>query len=292
MNLSYYIEQSSFTSPGIFQDLLKQFPDDVTDICHCLHHLFLHYNDIKLLNTIIDPVRFHEMNFRTAADIFQKMMSLNSSSILIKRVASHRVLGICRHTALIICSILRSRNIPARLRAGFVNYLIPGMYLDGYALQFFDATLKRWRSIDSRTSALLIKTYQLDIPFNLTDLPCDRFITAAEAWVKCRQKEINPARFGSRDFRAMPMIRNRLIQGLALLNKKEDLLWDVWGAMLDDQMDFVLLDDLAAILIDKKSSLNHYQQFYFNYPSLQFKNKILMDNPFLTPEWVDVSCYT
>ncbi|WP_269803231.1 transglutaminase domain-containing protein [Streptomyces sp. Go-475] len=46
------------------------------------------------------------------------------------RPPEHRVVGTCRHFAILACAFLRARGIPARARCGFGTYCAEGRGLD------------------------------------------------------------------------------------------------------------------------------------------------------------------
>jgi hypothetical protein len=90
------------------------------------------------------------------------------------------------------------------------------------------------------------------------DLPRDRFVTANDAWNRCRAGELDPERFAVHpeeepELRSWPYLRHNLMLDLAALNNHEMLLWDVWGIDLQDDPtaglspgDRELLDEVAA----------------------------------------------
>ncbi len=285
----YYLTQSPFSDPENYIDLYDTLPKNISALCAHTHNLFLHYADLNLFQVSVSDNRYTELNLRYMSSVLEKIISFDSRALSVERSAENRVMGVCRDTSLLLCSILRSRGIPARLRSGFVNYFIPGLFLDGFCVEYYHVNEERWCSVDTRTMRIHIDHYQLKIDFDLTDVPSTKFISAADAWRMCRFENADPVRFGSRQHRGLFTIRNRLIQDLALLNKQEILIWDLWGPMLSSSVsDFSLLDELSDILKYHINDINQVTRFYETHSILKIPNTLLVDNPFLEPEWVTV----
>ncbi|PIZ04941.1 MAG: hypothetical protein COY58_01360 [Gammaproteobacteria bacterium CG_4_10_14_0_8_um_filter_38_16] len=291
----FYISQSLFSDPGIYNEKLSVFSKDIVILVEEVNALFLHYADEKLFSCQIDKNRYDELNLRYVDLIIKKILQKNIALLSQNRAIEDRILGVCRDTALLCCSILRSRGIPARLRSGFVSYFIPGLFLDGFCLEYFDEKSLRWKRVDTRTTSLHCDYHQIKIDFDLFDLPEDKFISSAKAWQLCRSGKANPNRFGSRFHKGLIYIRNRLIQDLALCNKKETLIWDLWGGMFDSiDINLDLYDSLADLLIEYPYDIDALIAFYNSNSLLQVPDAILMDNPFLNEKMVqlrgDVCC--
>ncbi|MCX7120554.1 MAG: transglutaminase-like domain-containing protein [Gammaproteobacteria bacterium] len=289
MDKEYYISHSSVSDPGKYANLLCCFPNAISEICNKANQLFLHYADFNLFSISDSEVAYDELNARFMEKIIGNIVTKSDLLIEEERKPRERILGVCRDTALLLCSVLRSRGIPARLRAGFITYFIPGLFLDSIFLEYFDKEDNQWHLVDTRTTQLHIDHYQLNIDFNLTNVPGTRFISAASAWNMCRFKNADPVRFGSRQHRGLFTIRNRMIQDLALLNKQETLIWDVWGPMLGSVIvDYDILDNLSDVLMNCNRDISAVNNFYLN-AIFKIPNQILVDNPFVPAEWVSIA---
>jgi hypothetical protein len=285
MSVSNYLSHSEYSDPKEYMTLFSDFPCDIAYICRCIHYLFLHYADLDLFSISVDAKKYSEMNQRYLSTILKNMVHYDDRPLIMPRAPHHRVMGICRDSSLLLCSILRFLNIPARLRSGYVNYFIPNVFLDGLVVEFYDDHKKRWQRVDTRTSQTQIDHYRLNISFDLTDLPESAFISAARAWQLCRDGKADPQRFGSRQYRGWPIMRNRLIQDLALLNKQELLVWDLWGLMfepVESQLGFM---DALSDLLMKENDAQSFYDFYQSHPALQVPHTILEDNPFSEERW-------
>ena len=288
--MQYYVSQSIYSDAKAIEYSFLDFPRDIGFIRSCIQGLFLHYADLDLFYLSVKSERYLELNNRYLHSILKTIFLKDGASLIIPRKPENRVMGICRDSSLLFCSILRFLGIPARLRSGYVTYFIPGLYLDGLVVEFYDETLKKWCLVDTRTSQKQIDHYHLTIDFDLMDLPPDKFISAASAWQLCRKGEIDPNRFGSRQYRGLPVVRNRLIQDLALLNKQELLVWDIWGGMLEPMTNqIVLMDDLALLLLKHENNLELIMDCYESNALLKVSDKIFVDSPFFEGVWVNLT---
>lgn len=283
----YYASHSEFSNPGKYENALSIFSDDMATLCRQVNHLFLHFADTEILSCSLDENRYHEFNLRYMDEILKKMFQRDASPLNEPRLLENRVLGICRDVALFCCSILRSRNIPAQLRSGFANYYIPNLFLDGFFLEYFDKKAERWKIADVRTSEKHIAHYKLNIDFDLMDVPPNHFISVEQAWVLARTHQVDPSRFGSRFSKGIIFLRNRLIQALALANKKETLAWDIWGEMLNlGERDDSLLDELSKLLIENSKDIQKICAFYDENANFHLTQRVWLDNPFMPGKWV------
>ena len=150
--------------------------------------------------------------------------------------------------------------------------------------------------VDMRTADIHIKHHHLMIDFDLQDIPRDRIMLAEAAWSLCRAGKLNPARVGSRYYRGLWCVRNNLLQAFAFLNKKELLIWDVWGLMrrlptekisVVPVSQLALFDQLSRYLLTKPDAVS-LQSYYQSHPLFQVPNNMLVCNPLCTPRESEV----
>lgn len=302
MNIyNYYIQHSQLSDPNKYSTLYDELPLDIPPLCTAIQNLILHYADQDMFQYQIPLTRFKEMDIRSVKEKLDLIFSYDERPLNNEREPQNRIIGVCRDNSLLLCSILRHKQIPARLRAGFGNYIIPGIYLDGVYVEYWNSEKKRWCSVDTRTSDNLLKKANIDLDFDLHDLPQTKYISAAAAWQSCRSGHMNPNRFGSRMHRGLWYVRNRLLQDFALLNKHEGLIWDLWGLMLSRDEEniskvpmhqFAILDQLSELIINHSYNINAIHDFYQSNSILHMPKTILVDNPFSesSPFTVSVIC--
>jgi hypothetical protein len=178
-----------------------------------------------------------------------------------------RLVGICRHFMLLSLVIFRHHGVPARGRGGFGAYFNPGKFEDHWVCEYWKADQARWALLDSQFDDVFVRN--LGIRHNVHDVPRDQFLTASDAWRRCRAGELNPELFGIEfsQLRGLWFIAGSLIRDLATLNKCEILPWDVWGAQpmpcatLSDG-ELALFDDIAFLTANPDANFDVIRQRY------------------------------
>jgi Transglutaminase-like superfamily len=161
--------------------------------------------------------------------LLSRLIALDGAPIDEPRPADQRVVGTCRHFAVLSCAFLRAHGFPARARCGFATYFHPGLSVDHWITEYWAGAEKRWVRIDSEIVGL-------DEPYvpHPNDLAPGEFLSGGEAWALCRRGASDPMTYGvhGTDHAWGPAeIIGNAIRDLAALNKVEMLPWDEWGPM-------------------------------------------------------------
>ena len=175
----------------------------------------------------IPEERHDERSIRAVSDILRAIIRLDGRGIEQARAASDRVVGTCRHFALLACALLRHRGFSARCRAGFAAYFQPGMFLDHWIVEYRHPVEARWVRVDPEVLGF-------EFVASPEDLAEGDFLTGGEAWSWCRDGRADPAIFGVDGFPenfGIGEVRGNAVRDLAALNKVEMLPWDEWGRM-------------------------------------------------------------
>ncbi len=287
----FYCLQSDFSDPGDYRFLYESLPSDIAVLRDICSRFFLHYSDIDLANFKKRVTMHASLDNRYIAQALKFLDDKGLSFMCEHYPGKDRPLGICRDSSLLLCSILRGYGIAARLRTGFASYYRKDLWVDGFCLEIYDDSLQRWRRVDVRMNSFLEKQLKIGIDVDLTDLKEYEFMLAGEAWLHCRKGLQTPKRFVSRSHSGLNIIRNRMIQDLACLMKKEPLLWDVWGMMLTESRDDIaLLDSLSKLLIYDSDDVILLLDFY-NFNKLRMPNKVLVAHPLLGDKLVALNDY-
>lgn len=173
-----------------------------------------------------------ERNTRPASAILRRALELDASTPLgQQRPAERRVVGTCRHFAVLATSFLRATGVPARARCGFAAYFVPPKKVDHWITEYRSDIDQRWVRIDAE---YLDRT--TPGPARTDDLRRGEFLTAGEAWQLVRSGNADPAEFGvfGTDNWGAGEIRGNALRDLASLARKVEMLpWDEWGQMQD-----------------------------------------------------------
>ncbi|TQM79200.1 transglutaminase superfamily protein [Saccharothrix saharensis] len=247
-----YTTHSRFTDPGPMTGWLSEWLDgvgpDVAELRRAASGLVFHYwGNGDITSHGFPAARLAEVDLRYAADMFARLHSLNPAPLGEERAPTERIVGCCRDFTLLFVSMARHVGVPARSRVGFAGYLAPGWYLDHVVAEVWDG--ERWRLVEPQLTASGV---------DVLDVPRDRFLVGADAWLACRSGALDADRFvvspewtipGTR---GLTQVRHDLVQDLASLNKHEMILWDLWGGLSDaaelSSEEVAAADELAAAL--------------------------------------------
>jgi hypothetical protein len=231
---------------GIGPAILAGLPDDPVGLCRSVTSLVLHPSVPG--GEVLSASRLEDNQLRPAARIIAAALRLDPAPLGVPREPGRRVVGTCRHFAVLACALLRHRGIAARARCGFGTYFREGMALDHWITEYWHQAGGRWIRVDVQ---------HLDNGFTARpdDLAAGEFLTGGEAWAACRSGLLDAATFGvdgTENF-GPGEIRGNAIRDLAALNKIEMLPWDEWGRMAESYQgrtgeDYdLLMDEIAAV---------------------------------------------
>jgi hypothetical protein len=231
---------------GIEAAALEPIAGDPVGICFPVHDLVIQPGDAQGIG--LPSERFGEKQLRPAARIVQALLALGRAPLTVPREPENRVIGTCRHFAMLGCALLRYRGISARVRCGFATYFQSGQGLDHWITEYWDDAGGRWVRIDSEVLGGTVLPHP-------EDLRPGEFLSGGEAWTAFRRGEIDASQFGvcGSENWGPAEIRGNAVKDLAALNKVEMLPWDEWGRMTeayrgDTGADYdELLDELAAV---------------------------------------------
>jgi hypothetical protein len=193
----------------------------------------------------VPAARQEERNIRLVADILRTVLDLGAEPLVQPRAIDRRVVGTCRHFAVLSCALLRAKGISARARCGFAGYFMPGLHVDHWVTEYWATAAQRWVRVDSE----IIGT-DLGLVARPNDLATGEFLSGGEAWALYRTGARDPMTFGvhgtDHAWGAAEIVGNA-IRDLAALNKVEMLPWDEWGPM-DECYRGEILPDVARLI--------------------------------------------
>jgi len=129
-----------------------------------------------------------------------------------------------------LCGVLRHQGTPARVRCGFAAYFSKDRWEDHWVCEYWLPTEGRWCRADSQLDEVLKK--RLEIGFDMTDVPPDMFMTAADAWHQCRMKQSDPCAFGQGSAQGLWFVRVNVVRDHYALNASEVSVWDSWRSAI------------------------------------------------------------
>lgn len=186
-----------------------------------------------------------------------RIFELDPSPLSVARQPETRLVGCCRDYAVLLCSVLRQRDIPARVRFGFATYFEPNFLPDHVVTEYWNRDENRWMLVDAE----LEESEARRQGFDALDLPRDRFLLAGDVWQRCRQGELDLNRCGVKEeICGLSFVGRYVSHDLAALDRIESLCWDGWGmtdvppggTLHEDEL--ALLDAVAAVTLEGRTA--------------------------------------
>jgi len=249
-----------FASAGPFtelatdeRDAVRGFGLDPAGLCLLAQGLLISPPDA--FGVGLSEQRLAERNTRPARALLARVLELNDTTPLDQpRPPEQRVVGTCRHFAVMATAFLRAVDVPARARCGFAAYFVPPRMVDHWIVEHWSHQEQRWIRADAE---------YLERPTpgsaRTGDLRPEEFLTAGEAWQRIRSGTAGPMDFGvfGTENWGPGEVRGNAMRDLASLACKVEMLpWDEWGPMQDSYdgrtgADFdQLIDRLAVATAD------------------------------------------
>jgi transglutaminase superfamily protein len=211
------------------EEPLLALRDDPSAVAALVQGLVIHNAWTSRYGIDVPPEREEEVELRPAAAMLGRIRELDPAPVTEARPPDRRLVTNCRGFAVLACALLRQVGVPARARCGFGTYFEAGRFVDHWVVERWDAAGTRWVMHDTQIDSLQKEALGLD--FDPADMPPGRFVTAGDAWCRCRAGEADPLRFGIHEWRGAWFVRNNVVRDAAALGKVELLPWDHWGLM-------------------------------------------------------------
>ncbi|WP_088347439.1 MULTISPECIES: transglutaminase-like domain-containing protein [Rhodomicrobium] len=220
MFLSFYASHSCYSHPGTNLDILSGVDRTPKAIAEWAASFLQHPRGAESRLNGFSPEQAAHLELRSVAEI---LAVASKQSLRAGESSAPKVGGVCRDFAIMAVSRFRAEGIPARLRVGFADYIVPDRWEDHWICEWHDG--QRWNRFDVEFAA----GGQLD--FDPTDVPGTRFLTAGEAWRRVADDPAHGGRFGvcSLNLQGEWFIAGSLFRDMAALRKLELKPWDYWG---------------------------------------------------------------
>jgi len=241
------------TNPGKHASLLADLPDDLVSICQAVQNNLIHVFWAKRMGLTLTENQQRSLQIRTVAEKLALMAKTSGQPLNVARSLDQRQVGNCRDFSVLLCSILRYKNIPARARCGFGVYFEPGHYEDHWICEYWNAETRRWVMVDSQLDSF--QRGALNIKFDPLDVPPEEFITAGRAWEMCRSGRADPDKFGILDMHGIRFIWGDVVRDFLALNKIEILPWDGGWGFLNQRLSEPLPDEETLVSYDKIAAM-------------------------------------
>jgi excinuclease ABC subunit A len=260
------------TDPSIHSQLFDRLPHDLPNLVKTVQGLLvsLPWEDAYGLDT--PKERHNEIYLRTVPEMLKRIAELDPSPLTVSRPPEKRKVSLCRDFAVLLVSMLRYQNVPARVRVGFAGYYraeIP-RHWDHRIAEYWNEEQNRWVLVDAMTEEPILDRLRFKIdPLNVDG--SWQFLLAGDVWQRCRTGKANPQEFGdSPNDLGMPPIRYALLHDFDYLNKNELVGFDAWHELINKPEDEItdqdkhLLDEIAKVTCHVDSQFKALGNLYQN----------------------------
>lgn len=249
MEVDFYATAGPLTTLTAEQvEMVERLGHEPKALCLAAQHLLISPFDAMAVG--VSESRLSERNIRPAAALLDRAIELDDTPFDRERPPAHRVVGTCRHFAVLATAFLRAVDIPARARCGFATYFVTPQKVDHWVVEVWSAGEQRWARIDPEYVG---RATPLDA--HPDDLRPGEFLTAGEAWLLIRSGDASGNDFGvfGTENWGPGEVRGNAMRDLASVVRKVEMLpWDEWGPMQDsyegrtDAAFDLLMDELAT----------------------------------------------
>ncbi|MFI5756436.1 transglutaminase domain-containing protein [Streptomyces sp. NPDC051569] len=250
--LPYYTRPGIMTSAGRFAPLFDVLPRGVPALAGIAQGLLIHEHVAHAYGRTLSDEDHAAVHIRRVEELLERIAARDPRPLDTARPLPDRIPANCGHFSVLMVAMLRAQGTPARARCGFAGYLGAGTFEDHWVCEYWNSGERRWDLVDAQLDARQRMMFRID--FDPTRVPRDRYLTAGEAWRRCRAGTADPERFGLRLRKRAGLwwIAGNLMRDAAALGGVELLPWDAWGAMprphetIDDER-AAFFDGLAAL---------------------------------------------
>lgn len=255
----FYKTHSIITDPKRFGYLYEPLPETLPELCQVVQGLLLHVMHTDRYGVALSEQGKKEVRLREIEDILQRAIELSNRPLIQPRDPNNRVVSHCRDYAVLLCSFLRHKGVPARVRAGFATYFVPETHQTHWLCEYWCQDRVQWIMVDAQLDDIQSRYYKID--FDPLNVPPNRFIYAGQEFRLLKEDAENYD------------VRRSLIQDFAALNKIEVEIWDTISIMDTDKKQnpeaFRLLESIAKKTTSSDDRLIEIQRIYNTHSELQ-----------------------
>lgn len=222
-NVERWMRHSVMSDPGR-QDA-ADMPADIGALNTVVQGIIIHTEWLAAYGLSASDFTLISRNTLPVADRLALVLKGDARPLTTRRPPAQRSVGTCRDFALVLCGLLRSKGISARLRCGFAAYFRDG-WEDHWVCEYWDGETQSWRLSDPQLDDVLKD--KCNIAFDPTDIPRHMFLTAGRAWAACRTGERNPDLFGHGETRGLWFMKVNVVRDHYAVNNRETSDWDRW----------------------------------------------------------------
>ena len=202
--LNFYKQTSLYTDLGLYKDFAINLPNDIKELCLLQRNQIIHPFDLydeemrndsnsfygDMTKVPITSLNYENDLFPTAQSMLAELLR-RDKNYSNERKIEDKIHVCCREQAILLASILKAKGYSARVRSGFATYCNTSKKEAGdhWITEYYDNKKNRWILVDADMyfDEDILSKYNID--FNLLDIPRNKFIFGAEAYLGLRNGE-------------------------------------------------------------------------------------------------------
>lgn len=290
--LDFYKQTSLYTDLGLYKDFAKQLTNDIDELCVLQRMQIIHpiaYSDLDIrkqskcfwgdmTKVPITRLDYEDDLFPTALSMLHELLR-KDNKYHNNRKAEDKIHVTCRGQAILLASILKAKGYSTRVRSGFAPYIkCDGVNYDHWITEYFDENKNRWVLIDADEHCP-----DHEMGFDLNDIPRDKFIFGAEAYLGMRNKKYKDEEiYYSSD--PATLVLKASIRGLfydfhSLMN--DEIIFLHLPKYIQDKKfklseeEYVELDNLAELLLDPDKNFDKILNIWNTEPKFRIMSGAL-----------------
>lgn len=203
--LDFYKKTSLFTDLGLYKEFAINLPNNIKELCKLQRNQIIHPFDMSDEAIRKDPHSFYgnmtkiditslcyENDYYPTAIAMLSELLRRDSNFTINRKIEDKIHVCCREQAILLASILKAKGFSSRVRSGFAKYICIGNEEAGdhWITEYYDEKKQKWILVDADMYYDKETLIEYGVDFNLLDIPHDKFIFGAEAYLGLRNKKL------------------------------------------------------------------------------------------------------
>ena len=273
--LDFYKQTSSYTDLGLYTDFARRLPDEIKELARLQRMQIIHptiiWNNLQeIWWDNLDKVPktslvYEDDIYPTAISMLSELLR-RDNNYSINRKVEDKIHVTCRGEAILLTAILKAKGIPSRVRSGFAEYLKhDGIYYDHWITEYYSDIEKRWILVDADN-----QWGDSKIDFDLNDLPRNKFMFGANAYLTLRNNKIEKEKI---IYQSDPVtiglpaaIRGLFYDFHCLMN--DEIIFDfVPRYVLEKNFnltedELIELDELASLMLDPDTNFNKLNKIW------------------------------
>lgn len=202
--INFYKQTSLYTELGPYKTFAKNLPNDMKELCLLQRNQIIHPFDLldeqvrnnknsfygDMAKIPITSLNYENDLFPTAQSMIAELLRRDENYSM-NRDITKKIHVCCREQAILLASILKAKGIPARARSGFAIYCNLSNHEAGdhWITEYYSEDEKRWILVDADMCYSKNILMEHGIDFNLLDIPREKFIFGAEAYLGLRENK-------------------------------------------------------------------------------------------------------